>query len=223
MRHLVLGAGEVGTALAAVLTRHHDTLLRDVEPVPLSVDVIHVAIPWSATFVESVHAAARYHSASRVVVHSTVPVGTCDPHGWVHSPVRGRHPHLVEGLTTFVKHFGGHGAESEAEVFDACGIRVQTHEQAADTESAKLWELVQFGLQVVVEKQIHHWCSVNGRDFATVYTAFAETYNDGYRRLGHEQFVRPVLEHMPGPIGGHCVQEMAALLDHPLAEMVTRA
>lgn len=216
MRQLVVGAGEVGAALAAVL----GAPARDVEPIEGAFDVLHVCIPWSEDFVEAVTSYEREHDSDLVVVHSTVPVGTCDPHEWVHSPVRGRHPYLADGLRRFPKHFGGRRAPEAAMLFNTIGISTLTHDRAADTEAGKLWELVQYGVQIQVEKAIHAWCVEQELDFDVVYTRFAETYNEGYLELGEEQFVRPILDHLDGPIGGHCVVPMSALLDHPLAEMV---
>lgn len=223
MTQLVVGAGEVGTAVRAVLSRGHEVAIRDVEPVEVAAETLHVCFPWSASFVDSVRRYEQQHGAGLVVVHSTVPVGTCDPQGWVHSPVRGRHPQLAEGLMAFVKHFGGPRADEAAKVFEAVGVATDVHPRAAETEAGKLWELVQFGLQVTVEKQIHAWCTDRGLDFDVVYRQFGTTYNDGYNTLGNPEFVRPVLDHMPGPIGGHCVRQCAALLDHPLAELVAES
>src|SRR5690606_40778498 len=67
---------------------------------------------------EHVQRYAAEHGAELVVVHSTVPVGTCDANGWVHSPVRGRHPNLVGGLRKFVKH-----RSEERRVGEGCGSR----------------------------------------------------------------------------------------------------
>jgi len=222
-RHLVVGAGEVGTAVHAVLACAHDALIRDVEPVPVPADVLHICFPWGDGFVEQVGKYVSEHEARLVVVHSTVPPGTCDPYGWVHSPVRGRHPHLAESLYAFVKHFGGLRAAEAAAQWDAAGVRVEVHERAVDTEAGKLWELVQYGLQVAVEKAIYGWCREQGADFDVVYRRMAMSYNDGYAQLGHGRYVRPVLTHMPGPIGGHCVVQNARLLGHPLAELVIEA
>lgn len=220
MRHLVVGAGEVGTAVAAVLSRAHPTTLRDVEPVEATADVLDVCIPWSSDFVDIVDAYTVAHSARLVVVHSTVPVGTCDQAGWVHSPVRGRHPHLEEGVQKFVKHFGGSGAEEAALDWKKAGVPTAVHPRAAECEAGKLWELAQFGLQVRVEKAIHAWCEQQGLDPEVVYTSFAHTYNQGYEQLGEHWATRPVLKHQPGDIGGHCVLPMSRLLDHPIAEIV---
>lgn len=222
MRQLVVGAGEVGAALAKVLFDAGDVAVRDLAPSGLDgpFDVLHICFPWSPWFAAQVAGYQSEHGAGLVIVHSTVPVGTCDPRGWVHSPVRGRHPHLVDGLRTFVKHAGGTRAAEAAKLFVAAGMTVAEHPRAAETEAGKLWELTQLGLQVKICQAIHDWCAEHGLDADVVYDDFADTYNAGYAELGEGQFVRPVLEHIPGPIGGHCVRPNAALLDHPLAAWV---
>lgn len=210
MRELVVGMGEVGQALATYL----DIPGRDIEPTDHIVDTLHIAFPWSKDFDAEVKDAADHHRATLVVVHSTVPAGTCDPHGWVHSPVRGRHPRLVESLGTFTKIFGGPRA-SEAR-WPGPRVDVST---AIETELGKLFELAQFGLQVRVNQAIYDYCAEAGVDPGTVYDLFGFSYNIGYTRLGESHFVRPVLEHMPGDIGGHCLAPGLAMLDHPIAEL----
>lgn len=192
--------------------------MRDIDPDGGHADVLHICFPWSERFVSAVAGYVAEHSADLVVVHSTVPVGTCDPHGWVHSPVRGRHPNLEAGIRGFTKHFGGARAAQAADIF--IGVRAALHHRAAETEAGKLWELAQYGIQIHVEKEIHAWCQANDVDFDVVYRQMAQTYNAGWTDLGHPEFVRPVLEHVPGPVGGHCVTQNAALLDHPLADLV---
>lgn len=222
MTHLVVGAGEVGTAVAAVLTRAHHTIVRDLEPVDVVAEVMHVCIPYSDQLTKQVQAYQRRHGAELVVVHSTVPVGTCDPQGWVHSPVRGRHPDLEPALDAFTKHFGGAEAALAAKLWHLCGGPVEVHDRAVETEAGKLFELVQLGAQVRIQHAIYDWCVERGIDPDAVYRRFAETYNAGYSALGEQQFVRPVLEYQPGPIGGHCVRPCSALLDHPLAQWVAQ-
>lgn len=220
MTGVIIGAGEVGTALHQVLPDVH---LRDIEPTgPDRAGVLHIAIRHTPTFIATVSDYQRHYDADLVIVHSTVPVGTCDPNGWVHSPVRGRHPDLVDGLKTFTKHVGGARAPEAAANLDAAGITTVTHPRAADTEAGKLWELVQFGLQVTIQHAIYEWCASHDVDPDVVYRAFAQTYNDGYAALGERRFVRPVLDYTPGPIGGHCVRQNAHLLDHPLAGWLER-
>jgi len=100
--------------------------------------------------------------------------------------------------------------------------KTAVHPRAVETEAGKLWELVQYGLQVRVCQAIHEWCMARGLDPDVVYRQFAEEYNAGYATLGYQRFVRPVLDYVPGPIGGHCVTENSYLLDHPISEIVQR-
>ena len=97
MQQLVIGLGEVGTAISNILNCDGidagDANSQDYE-------MLHICFPYSDAFVESVKAYKRIYKSEYVVVHSTVPVGTCDAEGWVHSPVRGVHPNLEEGIRT---------------------------------------------------------------------------------------------------------------------------
>lgn len=218
--HLVIGMGQVGTALLSVLGTEAYGRDLDETSIITGAKVLHICIPWSEAFPREVGQYQTRYAAGLVVVHSTVPVGTCDPHGWVHSPVRGRHDRLEASLRTFVKFFGGAQAGEAAEIFLALGVPVTTVELAATTEAGKIWELVQFGLQIKVEQAITEWCQLEGLDADTVYEGFAASYNRGYIALGEEQYVRPIIQHIPGLIGGHCIREGAALLDHLLARLV---
>lgn len=210
---LVIGAGEVGTALAEVL----DCPVRDVAPHTGFYQVLHIAFPWSRRFVRTVWEYQGLHQARMVIVHSTVPVGTCDREGWVHSPVRGRHPDLTKGLLAFPKHFGGARALAASDRWkDALlpGTQAQTveHKHAATTEAGKLWELATYGAEIAMQKRIHAWCAEQGLDFEEVYTEFGQTYNDGWRALGEDHLVKRLIEHRTGPIGGHCVTQNAPML-----------
>jgi len=216
MSDLVIGMGEVGRALAQFL----DCLGRDITPrdsgqtdIP---DTIHIAFPWSSTFVEEVLVYERLYSPNLVIVHSTIPVGTCDPHGWVHSPVRGRHPDLVYALRMFTKPFGG----PRAREVSWPSSDVSFYPRARDTEAGKLWELAQFGLQVRITQAIYEWCEKNNVDPEIAYRMFAYEYNQGYKGIGDSRFARPVLDYVPGDIGGHCVSQNMAFLDHTIARVV---
>lgn len=226
MLNLVIGAGEVGTAIAGLLrTTGLDVALVDVDHHPLGPgSMLHVAFPWSDRFVEAVEEYQAMHEPALTVIHSTVPVGTSARLGAVYSPVRGRHPHLLESLRTFPKFFAGARAREAAVPFELAGTPIRLLSDPAEAEAGKLFELAQFGLQVAVEKHVHAWCSARGLDPDVVYSQFASTYNAGYRALGEPQFVRPVLEHVEGPIGGHCVVPGSALLEESwVAELVLGA
>lgn len=218
-KHLIIGAGQVGNALFDVLIDDGPTAIRDLRDESYKAEFLHICFPYSDQFVDEVKGYNAQYRPRLVIVHSTVPVGTCDPHGWAHSPIRGRHPNLEEGIRTFDKHVGGWRHEWAGDIFRNAGLVVVEHERARDTEAGKLWELLQYGVNIRVEKQMHEWCAENDVDFDIAYSQFAKTYNNGWARL-EPRFVRPVIEHQDGPIGGHCLINSMRFLNHPLARLV---
>lgn len=223
MKQLVIGLGEVGSALKNILECDgFDEKMG--EPYDLQLahdyDVLHIAFPYSDNFKMFVLSyERRMRTTPLLIVHSSVPVGTCDPHGWVHSPVRGIHPNLEEGIRTFVKFFGGKNSAVAANIFLEKKIKVHVCELAKNTEAMKLWDTTIYGLNILIEKGIYAFCAQNGLDFETVYTYANATYNEGYTLLGHPEFSKFVLKDFPGSIGGHCVRENWELLDDPIARI----
>ncbi len=215
MKHLVVGYGEVGKAVSRVLGSESEVVYfydpvkgSDWDSIP--VDVVHICIPYSEEFNTVVK--SWMSKDSLTIVHSSVPVGTCDALGVVHSPIRGVHPNLEAGIRTFVKYFGGERADEAAGIFHNIGIKTKTYEKAKTTEALKLWDTTQYGKLIMMEKQIHEWCEKNDVDFDVVYTQANKDYNEGYTKLGMEHVVRPYLKHVEGKIGGHCVNENSLLL-----------
>jgi UDP-N-acetyl-D-mannosaminuronate dehydrogenase len=209
MVHLIVGYGEVGKALHKVLGKAEwiDTKKKLTMAIP---DVIHVCIPYQKYFEDQVKVYVK--SGALVIVHSSVPVGTCDKLGVVHSPIRGVHPHLEKGIRTFVKYFGGKDAEKAANIFRKLGLKTKVYPDAKTTEAMKLWDTTQYGRLIMLEKEIHDWCKKNNISFDAVYNEANKTYNEGYTKLGMSHVVRPILKHMEGEIGGHCVLPNAKLL-----------
>jgi hypothetical protein len=219
--HIVIGHhGEVGAALFEVLSvrnpRGDEVLGIDAhQSLPQRPDgplTMHVAIGWSENFVGAVNGYVHLLEPELVVVHSTVPVGTCDANGWIHSPIRGRHPHLTEGITTFTKHFAGARAAEAAQIFADRNITTRVHAVAATTELGKLTELVSYGVEIAMMQRIHALCVAHNVPFREAYTAMADTYNRGYQRLGHPHFTKPILDYQPSTsgrdeIGGHCIKQ----------------
>lgn len=219
-KHIVIGLGEVGAALKNILKADGLDIYKESDADGGPYEVMHVCIPWGKSFVSSVTNYQQIYKPSIVIVHSSVPIGTCDFHGWVHSPIRGVHPNLELGIRTFVKYFGGKQAFEAAEIFARLGVKVRIAARARDTEAAKLWDTTQYGVMILLEKEIHAFCKKNDLDFETVYASFNETYNSGYYQLGMPHVARPSLVHMDGKIGGHCVIPNAELLDSPSANRI---
>ncbi len=208
IRQLVIGCGEVGTAVAGLLDA--DKCDVNVSAPREQYDVIHVCFPYSTEFCQHVANYQAKFRPSLTVIHSTVPLGTSRACGAVHSPVRGKHPNLQESLKIFVKFFGGARANEAAALFSQCSCACVPDQET--TEALKLWDTTIYGVNIALEKTIHEWCKKNNVDFQTVYTYANETYNAGYLAMGNPEFCKYVLKHVPGPVSGHCVKPNGLLL-----------
>lgn len=211
MKHLVIGLGEVGNAIQSILECEGHDLAKQIVAQG-EFEILHICIPYSRRFKDIVLAYKATFKADLIVVHSSVPLGTCDPHGWVHSPVRGVHPNLEEGIRTFIKFFGGERAGDAAQFFVERGILVRSTAKAATTEALKLWDTTQYGVMIALQKEIYAYCKRHELDFDVVYKEANESYNNGYRALGRREVVRPYLNQKDGPIGGHCVIPNARIM-----------
>lgn len=223
MKHLVIGMGQVGSALFEVLRERYDVTGIDKDQFPCEeFDVIHICIPYVHGFVTDVTNYMLQYLApgGLVIIHSSVAVGTSDRLGAVHSPIRGVHPNLAEGIRTFTKFFGGARAEEAAGIFRDLYITCITTPDARNTEALKLWDTTYYGWNIVFEKAVHEYCDKHRLDFNVVYTRANRTYNNGYVRLGMPEVLRPVLDHREGPIGGHCVIPNANILGGDIADTI---
>jgi hypothetical protein len=214
MRTLIVGNGEVGKALAEVLKSYHPDVLDKGEAMRGHYyDVLHVCFPFSEEFAEQVRAYQELYAPSVTVIHSTVPVGTSRFLRALHSPIRGIHPFLTEGIRTFVKLIGGSGASRVADYFRRAGLRVMLFDKQETTELAKILETESYRANI---EFCHRAKALSDRydlSFHEVYTIQAETYNSGYSALGMPEYLRPILQPIAGPIGGHCVLPNAKLLE----------
>lgn len=232
MRNLVIGSGEIGKALFEVLKVSHETFIRDIQPCnpePGDVQVLNICFGYSDKFDEAVKSYQSRYNPRVTIIHSTVPVGTSRRLGAVHSPIHGRHNQeggLVLGIKTFVKYVGGDdtsdlkAAEAARFLTDA-GIKAQIVDNSETSELSKLKCLQYYGLAFVHMKETERECAELGANFEQVYSGWNRLYNLGYREQGMEKFIRPILEPMPGPQGGHCVRQAGcALQDCPTSRFI---
>lgn len=214
VRQVVVGAGQVGRAIAEVLG---DVDLVDTEGPQRRADVLHICFPWTPSFEPDVRAHRRKSKSKLTIIHSTVPVGTSRRLQAVHSPVTGRHPRLTESIRVFPKFFGGPRAADAAALFRAVDILTIEVPEAETTEAGKLWQTLQFGWLVALQKEAYRFCEAVGAEPAVAYDLFNAVYNTGYKALG-ETWHLPLLEDVPGPIGGHCIVPNLDMTPGKLAE-----
>jgi len=227
----ILGLGEVGQAIKEVYlnseTYDYDIRVNDKkmgDDFAIDMEYLHICIPYSENFIDEVVANSKRCQSAKVIIHSTVPVGTTKKINErlagdyaVHSPIRGVHPKLYEGVKTFVKYIGydnlNVGIKVQNHFMDDLGLEVATIENSMTTELGKLLSTTYYGMAIAFHNYANNLCKENGLDFGKVMTHFNGSYNLGYKKLGMENVIRPVL-YAPenGKIGGHCIIPNAKIL-----------
>ncbi len=214
MRSLIIGfLGEVGSALQEILKDVYswdnlsgiDKDKNNFGDLDRGFDIMHVCIPYSDKFIENVKQYQEQYKPKYTVIHSTVPVGTSRYLNAVHSPVRGIHPKLEEGICTFPKFIGGEKASEVADYFRRAGLKVVLFDKSETTEAMKLFDTEYYRVCIEFAHRVKKYCDKEGLNFHEVYTLANQTYNEGYTKLDYPEFVRPVLQPIMKEIGGHCV------------------
>lgn len=249
----ILGYGQIGRAVA---TFYESPFVRDLpafekdlkdlnlrsfdEIGPEGLEILHVAIPCKGSAASfSAHVLPvikQYCPDALVIIHSTVALGATELIGRdhkmvVHSPVRGVHPNLREGILAFVKYIGADfaGAGRVAhQHFTELGITAKVLHKSRTTELLKLLDTTYYGLAIAYHAYAAKLCAANGVPFDMAMTHANMSYNMGYEILGKGNVVRPVLAPPENDkIGGHCVIPNAELLrkefgGDPILEAILR-
>ena len=216
----IIGYGEIGRAVDEVYkAKGLQTHIKDLDK-DEGLDecrFLHICIPFSDSFITTVSDYAKQLEPEFLIIHSTVPPGTTDSitgcSNVVHSPVRGIHPNLYEGLITFPKVVAGKDCTTVAEHFRSdLGLTVREYDQAKTSEASKLLSTTYYGLCIAFHEYANTICEDNDLCFDEVMTEWNMDYNQGYKELGINNVVRPVLYAPKGKIGGHCVVPNANIL-----------
>ncbi|MCL5667313.1 MAG: NAD-binding protein [Patescibacteria group bacterium] len=229
MKTVIIGLGEVGKALYEILSEHYKTVGFDKNDWHANFDydgeenceteVMHVCIPYFDNFVEIVGQYQQKFQPKITIIHSTVPVGISRRCGAVHSPIRGIHPNLEGGIRTFVKFLGGEQASEVADYFRRAGLKVHLCDEPETTELMKLMDTEYYRVCIEFAQRVKNLCRMYEVPFSDAYRLSNLTYNEGYTKLGHPEFVRPVLEPIMKEIGGHCVLPNKRILEGMAAKM----
>lgn len=230
-RHLIIGAGDIGQAILEAIQSICEAQVRDKESdVTGQFDYIHICFTYFDRFIDEVKKYDQEYSPNTIIVHSTVPVGTIRALGEkaVHIPIRGRHPMLAGSIRTFKMYVGGNDPKRIQEVagfFRQINLDVLAldNHHPETTEILKLMDTSYFAWNILFEKEMKRICDEYKVPLEIVYQDANNSYNAGYTATGQSHFVRPVLkhmpgpigrsvlDHMPGPIGGHCIIPNAEL------------
>jgi len=227
----ILGYGEIGKAVAKF---YKNPKIKDLTRNDglHGVEVLHVCIPYTDAFVNIVKKEITENQPKLTIIHSTVAPGTTKKIGQdakrnlprqirsvsgmvVHSPVRGVHPYLYEGIKTFVKYIGADdkkAGQMAQKHLGGLGIKTKLVYPSKTSELAKLLCTTYYGVCIAWHKEMKKICKQEKVNFDDVVTELNKTYNEGYTRLGKTNVVRPVLYVDDKPIGGHCVVPNAIIL-----------
>ena len=240
----ILGYGEIGKAIHKLYTNNVNSqnfqiFIKDLDrdDALTEIDILNVSIPFNDTFnfISTVQNVILTSSAKLTIIHSTVAVGTIRklkesiPHlKIVHSPCRGVHPNLYEGILTFPKIVGGVTLEDSQSALDhlqSLNIKTVVCDNSETTELAKLLDTSYYGICIAYHGEAKKACIEFDANFDQAMTMYNQTYNEGYATLDKRNVIRPVLTPPPGKIGGHCVVENAELLSKqfssPILDFIT--
>ena len=199
-KNLIIGLGEVGNAIQRVFgnsnTKVYDsffaTLPRGIE----DVEYMHICFPYSESFVGFVQKYQDLFKPKWTIIHSSVPVGTTKRiENAVHAPIRGLHPNLEKGIRIFPMFIGGTAGSNVADYFRKVGLKIILIDQSEATEAGKLLDTEYYKVCIEFAQRVKVYCDDHDLNFHEVYTLFNQTYNEGYKDLHHDEFIRPV--HLP--------------------------
>lgn len=211
MDDLVLGAGEIGMAIAQIFKTY--AIGREAHKMQDTYcNILHICFPYTKDFIKEVKLYQKKFNPKYTIIHSTVPVGVNRKLGSIASPCRGIHPNLYEGIMTFPKIIAGRDASLIANHFRRVGLKIILYDKPEAAEAAKLFDTEYYRHCIEFAKDVKKYCVKHKLNFSEVYTIPNMTYNEGYKELGHPEYQRPVLQPIMTEIQGHCVLPNAKLL-----------
>jgi UDP-N-acetyl-D-mannosaminuronate dehydrogenase len=205
-RTLVVGVGEVGSALAAVLERKEPVLRHDLDRVKIDepIETMHLCVPFQSQHQFETVALGyidRFKPAL-TIINSTVLPGTTrsiaqhSDSPVAYSPVRGKHVRMEQDLLRYFKYVAAPDRiwAANAELhFRAAGLKTRRMGEVESLELAKLAETTYFGACIAFAQEMNRYAERVGGDYSEAIEFFDEV-----------DFL-PRQRYFPGFIGGHCV------------------
>ena len=237
MTDLLIGYGEVGSALYDVLDERRQIVVHDpakgrkaVVPDRPAYEWMHIAFPYTKSFIDDVLDYREKFFPRFIVIHSTVPVGTtrmiCEKMGShgngdfgslyvYYSPIRGLHPNLARYIREFSKWYAsewvGNADLVFAGYFAQAGIQVRRAPSTDMLELMKLWETLEYGYRIVLWQEIEREIRKNAPgDFDANLTAMKGWLFEKRKVYDGDRGLAPIM--YGGIIGGHCVSQNWDLL-----------
>lgn len=222
MRDLVIGCGEIGTAVIELLldnnhvVESYDSKDDSSLSTTLYPDVLHICFPYTDKFIGDVEGYIAAVNPKHIIIWSTVPIGTTKKiKNAVHTPVEGRHPKLAQSIKSMTRWIGANSIKEAVffeDYFLSMYLLPHVVESSDYTEFLKLRSTSKFGINLVWTDYEAHVAKEIGMDFKLLKN-FDKDYNRLYHNLGMDWAQRYILDAPNGKIGGHCVVPNAELLN----------
>lgn len=217
-KHLVVGLGQIGSAVAQVLSQgDNDVITLDINPEVITdkISVMHVCIPWSDDFIKQVKKYQKKYNPKLTIIYSTLPVGTTKKikHA-VHSPVEGKHPRLASSVRMGLRWIGYNDNEDKRlaqKVWRPITL-CESVPNSDWTEFLKLASTSKYGINIVWAQYMDDVSKHLNMPYDYV-KEWDQAYNELYGKLRMKHIRKYVMEAPKGIIGGHCVRENSILLD----------
>lgn len=249
----ILGNGEIGSSLHRVyqMAGYSKIIVRDPFVGLCSslekCNVVNICIPFFSLseFITAIKE-LRLPDGCIIIIQSTIAMGSTDQIQkdlpscvCVHSPVRGVHPNLTEGMLAFEKYVGVSDKYFTDKDITQCiydhvlSLKMKPVMcRSKESELAKMVSTTLYGVNIAAITDVYKMCEKYDTDFGTVFTRWQTGYNKGYTDLGMQNVCRPVLTPVPERedgkrvIGGHCVLPNCVILknmgDVDIADFVLR-
>ena len=218
---ILIGFGEVGQALESVLRERRIVFVHDpyqerwATPDAERPEWLHIAIPFSDDFFQTILEYVKKFAPQRIMVHSTVKIGTTRrvadmvEQPVVYSPIRGRHPNLARGIREFPKYYAvGVGGQIDQEVrdyFAAAGMQVRKAPSYETLEWMKLQETTTFGAVLAIWQEIEEEANRLPGGLVQNLNALKQWLFEKRKVYDGDIGFFPIIDLVPGPTGGHCI------------------
>lgn len=224
--NVILGYGQIGQAIKDHLKgtiKAYDRGEWEKTKNLQTAKILHVCIPYSASFITTVEQAREVFNPSIIVIHSTVKPGTTkNIKNACYSPVMGRHH---DGFSKNIAYYAKYIACSKVKYLileNYFKINVQYWgENTKELEFAKIMSTSYMYWNLIYQKSIYETCKQEGFDPEKVYQQWNTNYNTGIRH-DHSNWQRPIYEHDNNPIpGGHCLVPNTELHENLITDILS--
>jgi hypothetical protein len=222
MKGLLIGYGEIGKGVSAILTEHHELIIYDKkyeninDPCSVTgavdIDVLLIAFPYDEHFLSEVLFWKGVARPKATIVFSTVPIGTCTALLACHFPIEAKHPHIERDIRLNNNSWFGGTNEIAIKFMKNAGFKFRIIDDPRHTEFLKLRSTSIYGVNLEFARYSENVARQIGLDYSLI-TQYDKDYNELVVTRGNPEHQRYVLTAPEGMIGGHCVVPNAKILD----------